>query len=82
MATSSKSYFLTKLTSCKELNRKPNLFLLNDRPLLVPKEDDDTRCSLGTFLGNSLRAAMQRPSGLRIYEHSEEGHVLVMSTAS
>lgn len=50
-----KSYFLIQLTPCKELNRKPNLFLYNDRLLLVLKADDDTRCSMGIFfLDNSM----------------------------
>lgn len=63
--------FLTKLIPCKELNRKPNLFLFKDRNVLVLKAEDDTVCChMGKFfLDNSLRDVMQRSSGLEIHDH-------------
>lgn len=79
MATSSKSYFLTRLTPCKELNRKPNLFLYNDRPLLVLKAEDDIRCSMRKFfLGNSNEGSNAEISGLRIQEHFLKRHISVV----
>lgn len=81
------SYKTYKLTPCKELNRKPNLFPFNDRTLLGLKAEDDTRCHTGRhtgkfFLGNSMRRVIQKSSGLRVHEHFLKGHILVMSVAS
>lgn len=78
-----KSYFLIELTPCKELNRKLNLFLLNDRLLLDLKTEDDTRCSMvNFFLDNSMRGVLQRSGGLRIRKQLKEKHILVVSRTS
>lgn len=79
MATSSKSYFLTKLTPYEELNIKPNLSIYNDRLLLVLKAEDDIRHSMGKFFpGNSNERSNAEISGLRIQEHFLKIHISVV----
>lgn len=78
-------YFLTKLTPCKELNRKSTLFPFKSRTLsgLKAEDDTDTRCHMGkSFLGTSLRRVIQGSSGLKVHEHVLKRRILVMSVAS